>query len=111
PVQWPKVKDGGRRDDDMLAGGGGKAGGVEVAVVRRGDADRIDPMPDQFRDRIRSHERGEVGQSIAGTLLQTLGPGAGAAGDGGQLDLDQPEVAAEEARAAQLLEDGSVGVV
>ncbi len=107
-IQLRQAQHGRLLDQDVLAGGQGLACGIEVPVVRRGDAYHVHALRQHLADGVRpgaTHARPEAG------LAEVFGAAAGAAGDGGQLDLDGAEVPAVEALVVQLLEDGAVGFV
>ena len=94
----------------MLAGRQGLPGGVEVAVVGRGDADDIDAVR-QHLATASGPAQLTNGPSAGAAWRSRSAAAAGAAGDGGQLHLDGAEIAAVKAVGVQLLEDGAVGVV
>src|SRR5262249_52696549 len=75
-----------------------------------GDADGVDVL-EQPPCRVGAGEAEERAEAVAGFLAIALGPAAGAAGGGAQGDLDEAEVAAEQAPPPRLLEEGAVGFV
>ncbi len=98
----------------MLAGLECQPGGLEMPIVRRGDADDIhgvERAAAELRYRGRSGEAGERGHASGGIAAIALGAAAGAAGDRGQLDLHRTEVTAIDALGMGTLEKGTIGFV
>src|SRR5207244_4372594 len=87
------------------------AGGLEVAVIGGGNADGIDAVGEQRVESVGPREAGEIGNAPPRGSFVTLGARPGPAGDGGQLDIDQAEVAAIESLGMQLLEQRAIGLV
>ena len=98
-------------DEDVLAREEAAAGGVEVAIVRRGDADDIDLLGEQVVDGVRAGTIDEGGETIAARLPILFATFPSAAGDGGEFHVDIANVGAIEALGVQLLEDGAIGFV
>ena len=106
-------QDGRLLDQHVLAGRERQPGRFEMAIVGRGDADGIDARRDELLDGIRfRHSSERVARRIRELLLVSLRPAAGAAGNRGQLDFDQAEVAAmKQTVAMEPLEHRPIGLV
>ena len=79
-------------------------GGVEVAVVRGSDANRVDWLTEHIADRVDAAAIGEDPDARARGLPIFLAANAGAAGDRGQFNPDDAEIGSEKWFAVQLLE-------
>jgi hypothetical protein len=110
-IEFLEAEHGRLLDQDVLAGLKRLSGDVEMTIVRGGDANGVERSFKHLGDRVRAGEAGERRQAAGGVLAILLGPRPRPAGDRGEFDLDQAEVAAEEPVGVQVLERRSVGVV
>ena len=95
----------------MLAGFKRQSGGFEVAVVRRGNANRIDTGMQQGGDGIRTGKALEGGDLADQFFAISLHSRSGPRSDGGQLQFNQAKIAAEDPLAIGRLEHGPIGFV
>src|SRR5262249_55922744 len=94
-----------------LPGGERFASGLEVPVVGRGNANEINAPAQELLDSVRSRTTDEWSDPLGGGLSVALGARAGPTGNGGERDVDRPEVAPVQRFGVQLLEDGAVSLV
>src|SRR5262249_34674877 len=85
--------------------------GVEMAIVRGGDADDVHAGGEQLLDGIGARTVRERCDTPGRRLPIALGARARSRGDGGERDVDRSEVAAIEPVAMQTLEERAIGLV
>ena len=92
----------------MLAGFKRQASRLEMPIVGRRDANRIDVVLEQLLRRVGPGKADELRAAVFAIFLRAA---AGPARDGAEFDLNEAEVAAVQALGANAFEKGAVRVV